>query len=101
MEFREVWQAIQSGLTTGSQVKNWTAAKGYLGDSFKIISVSSSHIDVDSPKAETVQRVSKADFEFMNNNWVAYCAGKTSRTDLVKSTRVSKYTISILRHLGI
>lgn len=101
MKFQEVWQAIQSGLTTGSQVKNWTAAKGYLGDSFRIINVSSSHIDVDSPKAETVQRVSKADFEFMHNNWIAYCSGKTKRTDLVKSTRVSKYTISILRHLGI
>lgn len=101
MKFQEIWQALQSGLTTGSQVKNWTAAKGYLGDSFKVINVSSSHIDVDSPKAETVQRVSKADFEFMYNNWNAYCAGKTKRTDLVKFTRVSKYTISILRHLGL
>lgn len=100
MKFQEVWMAIQSSLTAGSQVKNWTAAKGYLGDSFKITTVSSSHVDVDSPKAETVQRVSKADFEFMHNNWDAYCAGNVRRTDLVKSTRVSKYTISILRHIG-
>jgi hypothetical protein len=101
MTFQEVWQAIQLRLTAGSQVKNWTVAKGYLGDSFKIVTVSSSHVDVDSPNAETVQRVSKKDFEFMHDNWYPYCAGKVRRTDLVKSTRVSKYTISILRHLGV
>ena len=99
MEFPHVWAAIQSHLSRGAQVKNWTAAKGYLGDSFAIAAVSSSHVEVDSPNAETVQRVSKADFEFMHNNWKAYCAGQVKRSELVKSTRVSKYTISILRHI--
>lgn len=101
MEFPHVWRAIQSQLSRGLQVKNWTAAKGYLGDSFTIATVSSSHVDVDSPNAETVQRVSKGDFEFMHTNWKAYCAGEIKRTELVKSTRVSKYTISILRHLEL
>lgn len=99
MEFQQVWQAIQSNLRIGSQVRNWTVAKGYLGDTFKIVGVSATYVEIDAPNAETIQRVSKIDFEFMHNKWEAYCSGKIRRADLVKSTRVSKYTISILRHL--
>lgn len=101
MEFSDVWLAVQSRLHTGEKVRNWTAAKGFLGDDFLICCVDASHIEVDSPNAETIQRVSKKDFEVMYNNWTAYCSGGISRQALVKLTRVSKYTMSVLRHLGI
>ncbi|WP_211465588.1 hypothetical protein [Collimonas silvisoli] len=101
MDFSQVWLAIQSELTPGASVMNWTVTNGYLGDTFRIVAVSSLHVDVDAPNAETIQRVAKSDFEFMFSHWKDYCAGKVKRKDLVKSTRVSKYTMSILHHLEI
>jgi hypothetical protein len=98
--FEEVWGKIQSQLRQGSIIKNWTGARGYLGDEFKIVSVASSHLVVDAPRAKTIQRVSKKDFEFMFGRWDGYCKGRIARGDLVKGTRVSKYTMSILRHLS-
>lgn len=98
MSFVKIWSNLQSNLKPGVLIRNWTVAKGYLGDDFKIISISSTHVDVDSPNAETIQRVSKKDFEVMFNNWEQYCSGKVKRQELVSKTRVSKYTMSIFKH---
>jgi hypothetical protein len=101
MSFLKSWSELQSNLRPGTLIKNWTVAKGYLGDEFKIVSVSSTQVDVDSPAAETIQRVSKKDFEIMFNHWDQYCSGELKRRDLVRMTRVSKYTMSIFKHLTI
>jgi hypothetical protein len=101
MEFSVAWLRIRTGLAPGIKIKNWTAAKGYLGDEFSIVRVESNHIEVNSPNAETIQRVGKGDFEVMFVNWEAYCAGTLARQALVKQTRVSKYTMSILKHLDL
>lgn len=101
MSFTKSWCDLQSNLRSGTLIRNWTAAKGYLGDEFKVVLVSSTHVDVDAPGAETIQRVSKKDFEVMFNNWAPYCSGKLKRKDLVGMTRVSKYTMSIFKHLAI
>lgn len=101
MSFAKIWSELQINLKPGTIIRNWTSAKGYLGDEFKVITVASTHIEVDSPNAETFQRVSKNDFEFMFNNWNQYCAGNLKRQDLVKKTRVSKYTMSMLKHLSV
>lgn len=101
MDFPEMWLRIRTGLDSGTKVRNWTAAKNYLGDEFLIVRVEANHIDVNSPNAETVQRVAKADFEYMFANWDNYCAGRLTRQALVEHTRVSKYTMSILKHIGM
>jgi hypothetical protein len=101
MNFSDAWLHIRSGISPGTKIRNWTAAKGYLGDDFSIVRVESSHVEINAPSAETIQRVGKSDFEFMFANWEAYCTGNLNRQALVKQTRVSKYTISILKHLGM
>lgn len=101
MLFLKSWSELQSNLRPGEMIRNWTAAKGYLGDEFKIVSVSSTHIDVDSPGAETILRVSKKDFEIMFHHWGLYCSGVYKRQDLARMTRVSKYTMSIFKHLEL
>jgi hypothetical protein len=101
MDFPEMWLRIRTDLVPGTKVRNWTAAKGYLGDEFAIVRVESNHIGVNSPNAETIQRVARADLEYMFANWDDYCAGRLRRQELVKHTRVSKYAMSILKHIGI
>lgn len=101
MDFQEIWLSIRSGLAPGSKIRNWTAAKGYLGDEFSVVRIESSHLEVNSPNAETIQRVAKSDFEYMFSNWEDYCAGRLKRRALVEHTRVSKYTMSILKHIGM
>ncbi|HJV74732.1 MAG TPA: hypothetical protein VJ654_10960 [Noviherbaspirillum sp.] len=99
MTFSSTWQSIQASLRPGDNIPNWTAAKGYLGDSFRIFAVSSSAIEIDSPGADTLQRVSRKDMEFMYDRWADYCAGHVTRSTLCKYTRVSKYSMSILKYL--
>ncbi len=101
MDFSDAWLHIRSGISPDTKIRNWTAAKGYLGDDFSIVRVDSNHVEVNAPNAETIQRVGKSDFKFMFANWEAYCTGKVKRQALVKKTRVSKYTMSILKHLGL
>jgi hypothetical protein len=101
VEFSEVWTAVRGKLQPGERVRNWTAAKGFLGDDFTVVRIDSSHIEIDAPNAETIQRVSKKDFEVMFDHWSVYCSGQMKRQDLIKLTRVSKYTMSILRHLNV
>jgi predicted restriction endonuclease len=37
----------------------------------------------------------------MLSKWKVYCSGEFKRTELVKQTRVSKYTMSIIKHLEV
>lgn len=90
MNFAEFWKNLQANLKDGSNIKNWTAAKGYLGDEFKIIDVSSNCVEIESPNAKTIQPVRKSDFEVMFNNWDAYCSKELRRGNLTKLTRVFK-----------
>lgn len=101
MYFTEMWLQIGTDLTPGVKVKNWTAAKGYLGDEFSVVRVESNYIHVNSPNAETILRISKRYFEYMFLNWDDYCAGRLKRQALVAHTRVSKYTMSVLKHIGL
>lgn len=50
--FETVWGYFQVNLRPGTEVKNWTAFKGYLGDSMTIVSIRSNYIEVEVPKAE-------------------------------------------------
>jgi hypothetical protein len=87
MDFEKLWQRLQHELTSGTVVSNWTAAKGYLGDSFTIVAVRDDRVAVDSPGAKNVQMVPRRDFD------------RIPRYALRDLTRFSKYIISILHHL--
>ena len=100
MNFAEIWNEIEKRLLIGGTVKNWTAAKGYLGDSFTIVQVSSSRVVISSPGATNVQSVPKHDFERVSAQWADYCSGSVQRQELRDITRFSKYIISILHHIG-
>lgn len=99
MTFADAWNAIQTTLNPGAKVKNWTAAKGYLGDSFAITRISPAFVVVSSPKAANEQSVSKRDFEILHAVWSGYCTGSVQRQELRDMTRFSKYVISILHHI--
>lgn len=100
MTFPEFWRQLQSNLSAGDMVRNWTAARGYLGDSFSVISVKSDSVIVKAPNAETNQRAHMNDFELIYRRWPEYVAGAVMRKEFMTDTRVSKYTISIINHLG-
>jgi hypothetical protein len=100
MVFSDTWSAIQNSLNPGEKVKNWTAAKGYLGDSFSITRVSSEYVVVSSPEAKNEQSVPKRDFEKLYTIWGSYCAGSVQRQEIRDMTHFSKYIISILHHIA-
>ena len=99
MSFAQFWTDLQTNIKSGATIKNWTAAKGYLGDEFKVLSVAENRITIETPEAENIQNVSKKEFEVMYNNWDAYCSKQIQRKELTKLTRFSKYTMSIIKHL--
>ena len=99
MSFSKFWSMLQDNLMSGERIKNWTVAKGYLGDEFRVLSVYDAGVDVDTPHADNIQHVAKKEFEVMYNNWDAYYSGKLQRQELRDLTRFSKYTMSILKHL--
>jgi hypothetical protein len=98
MTFNELWAFIQRNLRN-TTIQNWTVANNYLGDTFVIMEITNRIVIVNTPNAQAPQNVSMNDFEYMHQNWNAYCSGNITRTELCQHTRVSKYTMSILRHI--
>lgn len=100
MDFEQTWQAIQTGLSSGTSVRNWTYVKGFLPDRFTILDVTPEKIIISSPAAENEQSVPKRDFARVHEIWGGYCDGSVQRQELRDTTRYSKYIISILHHIG-
>lgn len=103
MEMSQLWLDLCSKLRPGLIIRNWTAAKGYFGDDFKIVSVSSTGIQIDPLGETSLQYARKVDFEPFLLNWDAYSKGRLTRkavgTDRNgKEIRVSKYVISMIKH---
>jgi hypothetical protein len=98
MSFPDTWNYVQTFLSPGDSIKNWTKDRGYLGDEFTILRVSPSIITVDTPGAINLQHVPKSDFEGVYNIWTDY-VGCRYRRQWIRDeiTRYSKYIISILR----
>lgn len=94
--FESVWAFFQAHLIPGTKVKNWTAFRGYLGDTMTIVRVNQQAIKVDAPKAKTIQIVPIEDFEYVWDVWSDYKVKKVKRYELRDMTRFSKYIISIL-----
>ena len=94
--FETVWGYIQTNLKPGTEIKNWTAYSGCLGDKMTIMKVRSRYIEVDTPKTMTFQVVPKKDFEGVWEVWSGYKSQRVRRMELTPITRFSKYIISIL-----
>jgi hypothetical protein len=94
--FEDVWLQVQAGLTVGTKIKNWTAFRGYLGDTMTISSIRENYIEIDAPNASSIQVVPKDDFEKVWRVWTDYKSQKVRRYELRNMTRFSKYLISIL-----
>ena len=46
--FHQLWANLQANLKPGTEIKNWTAAKGYLGDKMKVVRITSNMIEVEA-----------------------------------------------------
>ena len=98
---RGIWARVQRELSSQEIVRNWTQAKGYLGDSFKITSITQRSIQVEAPSALNLQNISERDFKEVYALWRGYLKGEVPRKAFMPLTRNSKYVISILHHLKI
>jgi len=99
MPFTNTWNALQTHLTQGTTIPNWTVSKGLLGDSFVVFAVGPNHIEVDTSGARNRQRVPAADFQTVYAMWDSYCLDHTPRAAVRDETRFSKYVISVLHWL--
>lgn len=103
MEMSLLWLDLCAQLKPGLIIKNWTAANGYVGDDFKIVSISSNGIQIDPLGDTTLQYARRIDFEPFLINWDAYSSDKLTRKAVGKDRngkeiRVSKYVISMIKH---
>ena len=94
--FDTVWSYLHTNLKVGTDIKNWTAFRGYLGDTMKVIAVRDNYIEIDAPNAKSLQIVPKDDFEKVWGVWSDYKAEKVKRYEIRDVTRFSKYIISVL-----
>ncbi|MBA4421302.1 MAG: hypothetical protein C0391_09155 [Anaerolinea sp.] len=93
------WDTLQKKLKPGINIRNWTILKGYLGDSFQLSHVDQNEIVIQSPKAKSLQRISRDEFEKIAEIWPAYKAGCVQRQQIREMTFHSKYILSILHWL--
>ena len=94
--FESVFAYLQSNLQADTEIDNWTAFRGYLGNKMRVVSIREGVIQVDSPKARNLQMIPKGDFERIWKVWEDYKRQKVKRFELRDMTRFSKYILSIL-----
>lgn len=97
--FEDIWQRIQRQLRPHTVVRNWTALKGYLGDTMTIVAVNEESIEVNAPKARNALVVPKTDFESLWEVWPHYKNHRVQRQEIRDMTFFSKYIISIYHWL--
>jgi len=99
MPFPNTWNTLQDNLAIGTTIPNWTVASELLGDSFSITAVAPTYIELDTPRAQNLQRVPITDFQIVYDLWNGYCQGAVLRHEIRDLTRFSKYIISLLHWL--
>jgi hypothetical protein len=93
--FETVWNSLQVHLKPGTEIKNWTALHGYMGDKMTVVDVNRKLVSVDAPKAKNTQVIPKAEFEKIWQVWPLYKSQRMQRQEIVEMTMFSKYIISI------
>ena len=96
MDFEDFWVKLQRSLSPRQEIINWTADKGKTGENFTAESDVGNYIIISPQSAQNDQRVPKADFKLIFDNWQMYLNRKVRRSDLMQQSRFTKYTISIL-----
>lgn len=86
-------------LRAGEEIKNWTIYSGYRGDAFRIVAVTPTYVEVEAPRAQTIQHISRSEFEKVDPLWDDYVSRRVPRHAIRDRTRFSKYIISIMHHL--
>lgn len=98
-EFEKVWNQITSKLRAGTDLRNWGAARGYTGGSFRVDDVERTSITVSGGDMQMTRRISRGDFEKVCAVWDDYRAGNLPRTKLSPVSRNTTYILSILHML--
>jgi hypothetical protein len=98
-DFDHIWDLLQIKLRPQTVIRNWTALKGYLGDTMTIVAVNADSIEVNAPKAKNILVVPITDFETLWEVWPQYKNHRVQRQEIRDMTFYSKYIISILRWL--
>jgi hypothetical protein len=94
--FEQLWLDLVRNLKPGLTIDNWTAFRGNLGDKMTVVGIRDGYIEIEAPKAKTIQRVPKDDFERIWEVWSDYQSQKMPRHKIRDMTLYSKYIISIL-----
>ncbi len=97
--FDPIWQELITRLKPGMIIRNWTALKGYLGDTIRVAEVKDIEIVIQAPKAKNLQHISREEFGKVWEVWRAYKSGRFQRQNIREMTFYSKYIISILHWL--
>ena len=94
--FELFWPDLVSHLKPGLTVDNWTAFRGNLGDTMRVVDIRDGYIEIEAPKAKSIQRVPKDDFKKVWDVWSDYKSQKLPRFEIRDMTLYSKYIISVL-----
>jgi len=101
MAFNDTMEFIKNNFPAGTEIRNWTAANDYLGDTFTIDTINNDYITVISPNAQNVQNVPVNDFQLVYDMWDQYIDKNIGRAQIRDITRFSKYIISIFHQVSI
>ena len=94
-EFDLVWSKLQVALKPGTEIKNWNAYNGYLGDNLTINTVDPKFISIDPPRVWGPQAIYRDDFEQIWILWNDYLALRLKRVRMRELSNQSKFIISI------
>jgi hypothetical protein len=94
--FEDFWVKLQTTLSSKSTITNWTVDKGETGENFTAGPVCVGYVIISAPSALNEQKVPKADFKLIYDNWRPYLKRAVRRGELMNQSRFTKYTISII-----
>jgi hypothetical protein len=75
-EFDRMWVEIQHRLAPGAVIRNWGAARGYTGGTFKIEHLDQWSVTVSGGDMQMPRRISKGDFQKL------YGVGKSTAPEI-------------------
>ncbi len=99
-EFETFWHELRTWLSKKQSIRNWTAFHQTTGEDFEAEFEGSDYVFAYPEPPAKKQRIPKADFKVVFENWEEYISGKVRRSELVHGpiafSRFTKYTISII-----
>jgi hypothetical protein len=95
-QFETEWTKITRELHPDVVIRNWGAARGYTGGTFRIDNVNRTSITVSGGDMQMPRRISKADFEKVYAVWNAYREGNYLRSKMTSLSQNTTYILGIL-----